>query len=197
MAYSQVVVGAMSFRVLCADPAWDFEDKLPGNTRGAASNYDVMSVDDICKLDLPPLEDNAILFLWRVSSQVEEAYRVVRAWGFVPKSEIVWEKLTRKGKPHFGMGRYVRGSHESCIVATRGRLKVLSRSIRSRFSAPVGTRPRSAERRAGVQHSEKPEFFYREIVEKLSAGPYCELFARKQRDGWTCLGNQVGLLGAA
>ena len=113
-----------------------------------------------------------------MSSQVEEAYRVVRAWGFVPKSEIVWEKLTSSGKPWFGMGRYVRASHETCIVAVRGRVQPLVRNIRSRFSAPGG------------RHSEKPEVFY-DLVERLAPGPYVELFARRQRPGWTCLGDEI------
>lgn len=166
-------------RVLIADPPWSFGDRLPGATRGAEKNYRVLSTEDICRFELPPLDDNAWLFLWRVSSQVEEAYRVVRAWGFVPKSEIVWEKLTSNGKPWFGMGRYVRASHETCIVAVRGRVKPKVRNIRSRFSAPAG------------RHSEKPECFY-SIVESLADGPYIELFARRRRPGWTSFGNELG-----
>lgn len=170
-----------SFRVVCADPAWSFGDKLPGDSRGAEKNYEVMSVEDICKIELPPIDPTgALLFLWRVSSQVEEAYRVVRAWGFVPKTEIVWRKLTVTGKRWFGMGRIVRAEHETCIVAKRGRIDVDIRNIRSTFEAPVG------------EHSEKPEIFYTDIVQKLvAAGPYVELFARRNRVGWTCLGNQV------
>lgn len=109
---------------------------------------------------------------------VEEAYSVVRAWGFVPKSEIVWRKLTPKGRLHFGMGRTVRASHETCIVAKRGRIGVKNRSIRSMFEAPVG------------RHSAKPESFY-DLVEDLVDGPYVELFARRHRPGWTCIGNEL------
>lgn len=168
----------MSFRVLCADPPWSFGDKLPGKSRGAEKNYGVMTVDDICAFELPPLEPDAYLFMWRVSSQVEEAYRVVRAWGFVPKSEIVWRKMTANGKPWFGMGRHVRAAHETAVVAVRGRPQRLSASERSVFEAVAG------------RHSEKPEAFY-DIVERLAPGPYVELFARRQRPGWTCLGNQA------
>jgi site-specific DNA-methyltransferase (adenine-specific) len=170
----------VSFRVLCADPPWRYGDKLPGKGRGAGKHYDEMPVRDICRFPLPDMERDSLLLLWRVAAQQEEALQVVRMWGFVPKSEIVWQKLTRKaGKKHFGMGRVVRASHETCIVATRGRFKPLVKNIRSTFEAPVGI------------HSEKPEFFYREIVEKLAEGPYCELFARRLRDGWTCLGNEL------
>ena len=197
----------MSTSVLVADPPWSFGDKLPGETRGAEKNYDVMSQEDIEHFPLPPLADSAILFLWRVSSQVEEAYRVVRAWGFVPKSEIVWVKtaqdedhevlnalgLAAEADPDlaFGMGHYTRAAHETCIVAVRGKYKVASRSVRSVFFAPRG------------RHSEKPDAFY-DMVEKLvlddafvkegvsvSDVGIVELFARRQRPGWRCYGNEM------
>lgn len=166
------------FRVLCADPPWSFGDKLPGKSRGAEKNYRVMSVDDICRFELPPLADDAFLFMWRVASQVEEAYRVVRAWGFLPKSEIVWQKLTVRGNPWFGMGRIVRGSHETAIVAVRGRPRPKSLSVRTVFAAKAG------------RHSAKPEAFY-DLVERLADGPYVELFGRRARAGWTVLGDQA------
>ncbi|HLW72154.1 MAG TPA: MT-A70 family methyltransferase [Candidatus Binataceae bacterium] len=157
----------------------EFTDRLPGPSRGAERNYPVLTHEDIERFPLPAIADDALLFLWRVASQVEEAYRVVRAWGFVPKTEIVWLKRTTSGKRWFGMGRIVRAEHEVCIVAKRSRPEILVRNIRSTFEARAG------------EHSEKPEYFYREIVEKLAAGPYVELFARCQRVGWTCLGNQT------
>lgn len=171
-------------RVLCADPPWSFGDKLPGASRGAEKNYRVLTLDEIKRFELPPIADDAYLFMWRVSSQVEEAYEVVRAWGFVPKSEIVWEKLTASGKPWFGMGRHVRASHETAIVAVRGKPKPRSRSVRSRFAAVAG------------RHSEKPEAFY-DLIEQLAEGPYVELFARRARPGWTCLGDQCPIATAA
>lgn len=167
------------FRVVVADPPWRFDDRLPGPSRGAAKNYRVLGLEDICNFPLPPIADNAWLFLWRVSSQVEEACRVVRAWGFVPKSEIVWEKVTSLGRPHFGMGHYVRASHETCIVAVRGRVQPADRAVRSRFSAPVR------------RHSEKPDVFFR-LVERLTGeGPRLELFARRRREGWASLGDEL------
>lgn len=109
---------------------------------------------------------------------VEEAYQVCRSWGFVPKTEIVWCKRTALGKRWFGMGRTVRAEHEVAIVATRGKPTVKRHDVRSTFEAPAG------------RHSEKPEAFY-DLVESLCEGPYCELFARRQRPGWTCLGNEL------
>ncbi len=115
----------------------------------------------------------------------QEALDVARMWGFTVKTEIVWLKKTAHGNRWFGMGRVLRAEHETCLVATRGRPNILSHSVRSTFvtefeglSAPVG------------RHSEKPEAFYR-AVESLTAGPYVEVFARRHRPGWTCLGDEL------
>lgn len=166
------------FRVVVSDPPWKFSDSI--GKRGAAANYTTLTVHQLCDFPLPRLSRNCFLFLWRVASMQEEALMVMRSWGFTLKTEIVWEKTTKKsGLDHFGMGRIVRASHETCLVGVRGNPKVRDRSVRSRFSAPVG------------RHSEKPEFFYRDVVERLSRGPYVEMFARKRREGWTTLGDEV------
>lgn len=195
---------------LVADPPWRFGDRLPGASRGAEKNYSVLTTEDLCALRIPPVENDALLFLWRVSAMQQDALDVVRAWGFEPMSEIVWIKLTKGAAERrlrqpftipaglseaeavelvfehvaslqFGMGRYVRHSHETCLIAARGRGKDLIRHLtqRSVFFAPVG------------EHSEKPEKFFR-IVEGLSKPPFVELFARKKRPGWTCLGDEIG-----
>lgn len=177
------------FTVVVADPPWKFNDKLPGDGRGAEKHYKVLTTRDIEEFRLPPIADDALLFLWRVSSQVEEAVRVCRAWGFVPKSEIVWVKVSKhhaapapvQDALAFGMGRYVRLCHEVCMVASRGRgnLLIQNRSMRSVFFAPLG------------RHSEKPEVFF-DMVESLAPAPgtCVELFARRQRPGWLCLGDE-------
>lgn len=173
------------FKVLCADPAWQFTDKLPGDTRGAERNYSCMTLEDVCQFSLPPLADDCVLFLWRVASMQQEALDVIKAWNFTLKTEIVWLKKTVHGNRWFGMGHITRAEHEICLVATRGRPLVKSHSERSTFvtdfeglSAAIG------------RHSQKPEAFY-QIVESLFDGPYVELFARRQRPGWTCLGNEL------
>ena len=40
-------------------------------------------------------------------------------------------------------------------------------------------------------HSEKP-YAMREMIEKVSYGPYLELFARQEVEGWDSLGNECG-----
>jgi hypothetical protein len=45
-----------------------------------------------------------------------------------------------------------------------------------------------AERRR--EHSRKPDAIH-ERIERLVAGPYLELFARRVVPGWTCWGNEI------
>lgn len=190
--------------VLTADPAWLFDDKLPGFARGAAKNYREQHIDDIIarrnfEFSWPLLNEDCVLFLWRVGSQQEEALEVVRGWGFKTKGEIVWNKLTKNGKPWFGMGRIQRQAHETCIVATRGRSAevVIDRGCRSTFEAKVPVyEPNHPKVLAGIAkagsyvHSGKPEEF-RDLVEKMCKGPYVELFARRTRPGWDTRGNEI------
>lgn len=168
-------------RVLMADPPWQFADKLPGNGRGAAKHYPCMGVVALCAFQLPKLAPDCLLLLWRVAAMQREALQVITAWGFTLKSEIVWCKLSKTGKRHMGMGRYVRAAHETCLVATRGRVTVADRGVRSVFDAPV------------QGHSHKPDAIY-EIAERLvPGGPYVEIFGRRRRQGWTVLGNDPAL----
>jgi N6-adenosine-specific RNA methylase IME4 len=181
--------------VLVADPAWSFEDRLDRTGRGAENHYDVMTLEQIADMALPPMLDDSVLALWRVAggnetgSLGEAAYRIARAWGFIPRAEGVWRKLTANGLPPdadpelcdaeaFGMGHYVRNMHEVFLICTRGNPSVLDRSVRSVFSAPIG------------RHSEKPERFY-DIIERMFAGPYVEIFARRRRRGWLSYGAEI------
>lgn len=193
-------------RVLVADPPWQFGDALPGNGRGAVKHYECMSLIDLMFFNLPPIADDALLFLWRVAAIPEEPLRIARAWGFEPKAELVWVKTPNEEtidrglkratrseegeatafthgfdmgrRVRIGMGHYVRNAHETCIIARRGKANVADRSVPSVFFAPRG------------EHSAKPDAFY-EIVEALSPGPYAELFARRRRPGWRCFGNEL------
>ena len=97
----------MSYQTIVADPPWPFNDKLPGKGRGAVKHYPVMCMEDIYRYQLPEVADDARLFLWVVAAMPEEATSTMRAWGFRPAGELIWVKLTAKGKPWFGMGRTV------------------------------------------------------------------------------------------
>lgn len=159
------------YRTIVADPPWSFGSAA--TKADARRHYNTMALHDICGLSVEALaEDDAHLWLWAVNGLVEEAYRVVRAWGFFPTTKITWCKR----QP--GVGHYLRNNTEDCILATRGRPMVPEHKPTSTwFVWPRG------------EHSAKPDAFY-DLVEQVSPGAYVELFARRARFGWDYWGDQ-------
>lgn len=87
------------FNVLVADPPWKFGDKLPGKGRGAEKHYCCLSLEDIKNFELPPLENDCWLFLWRVGAMQSEALEVAKHWGFRVDSDIPWVKVPKVKTP--------------------------------------------------------------------------------------------------
>lgn len=169
-----------TFNVIYCDPPWQYSNT--GVLGAAARHYDTMSTEDICgllgRLNLK-VDDNAVLFMWATNPTLPDALRVIEAWGFEYKTNMVWVK-TELVKP--GSGFYVRGRHELLFVCTRGSFLPLEH-----VSPPIGSVVESPIR----EHSRKPEEFYT-VIERLYPGcNYIELFARYKRDGWTSWGDQV------
>jgi N6-adenosine-specific RNA methylase IME4 len=172
------------YGVILADPPWKFNNKNTGGSMisGSAAHYDVMSLQDIMALPIKSMAaDDCTLFMWWVASQPQEALDLVRAWGFELKTMtgFVWVKKTIHFKPFFGMGFQTRQGSENCLIATRGKPKRVSASVRAVVEARAG------------KHSEKPDVFHDKIVELMGDLPRVELFARRPRDGWDSFGNEV------
>ena len=76
---------AGKYGIVYADPPWRYDMKR-GN--GVAENhYPTMSIEEICALPVTDLaaRDSA-LFLWATFPQLNEAFRVIEAWGFKYKT---------------------------------------------------------------------------------------------------------------
>jgi hypothetical protein len=93
-------------------------------------------------------------------------------------SDIVELDGLQSNHLHWGTGFTTRANAEAVLLATQGAPRRLAEDVHQIVIAP----------RTG--HSEKPEEVARRI-ERLYPGPYLELFARKQREGWRTWGNEV------
>lgn len=164
------------YRVLYADPPWQYGNAGLTEYGHAESHYPTMPLADLCAMPVQEwAEDDAVLFLWVTSPMLEDAFQVIRAWGFKYKTSFVWDKV----KHNFGHYNSVR--HEVLLVCTRGSCTPDA----SKLFDSVQTIERSA------RHSEKPEEF-RKIIETLyTHGERVELFARSKHKGWSSHGNQV------
>lgn len=180
----------MKFSVILADPPWQFRDTgsrmAPSHagTGRAYSHYAVLPTDDL--RDAGPIvqslaADDAFLFLWAPHALVldGQAQAVAKAWGFVPKQEIVWVKTTADGKPRIGGGHYTRICTEPMLLCRRGKARVIRRDIPNVIFAPRS------------KHSVKPDESYDLIEQITGADRFVELYARRQyNERWTAWGDQ-------
>jgi len=134
-----------------------------------------MALEEIAALPVDGCADkDAVLYLWTTSRFLEVAYGVVRGWGFKPGPVLVWCKPQNQGL----LGGTFLSNIEFVVTARRGNPKTTGK---------VGSRWFTWPRR---KHSEKPHEF-QTLIEAVNPGPRLELFARRNRPGWTCWGNEV------
>jgi N6-adenosine-specific RNA methylase IME4 len=143
------------YRVIYADPPWQYSDRLIEGYGAAEHHYRTMSLEELCDQKFAELSrENAVLFLWATSPFLEDCFPVVRAWGFEYKSSFIWDKV----KHNYGHYNSVR--HEVLLVCTKGSC-----------TPDVPTLIDSVVQVArNDEHSEKPEKF-REIIDTLYTPP--------------------------
>ena len=158
------------FATILVDPPWPLQ--------GGEKHYRTMSLARIKALPVGALAArDAHLWLWTTNALLPKAYEVAEAWGFTVRSPLTWVKF------RLGLGgRYqLRNATEQLLFCTRGRAPLGSRSQPTWFNAPV------------QEHSRKPAEQFA-IIERVSPGPYLELFARRRPESnqpWAVWGDQV------
>lgn len=165
------------YGVILADPPWRFASNSyakPG--RNAFRHYDCMNEADIAALPVQPLAaDDAVLFLWTTAPHLQTGLAVMKAWGFRYKTNFAWVK------DRIGTGYWARNQHEHVLVGRRGKFPTPDPS--QRISSVISGQQR--------QHSRKPDALQDHIDAAWPDARKVELFARQQRPGWDCWGNQT------
>ena len=158
------------FATILVDPPWPLQS--------GEKHYRTMSLAQIKALPVGSLAArDAHLWLWTTNALLPKAYEVAEAWGFTVRSPLTWVKF------RLGLGgRYqLRNATEQLLFCTRGKAPLGSRSQPTWFNAPV------------TEHSRKPAEQFA-IIERVSPGPYLELFARRRPESnqpWAVWGDQV------
>ena len=173
-----------TFTTILADPPWQFQNRTgkmaPEHRR--LKRYRTMSLTEICELPVAAhADDPAHLYLWVPNALLAEGLQVMRAWGFTYKTNLVWYKIRKDGGPDGrGVGFYFRNVTELLLFGVKGRLRTLDAG-RTQVNL-LSTRKQ--------EHSRKPHEFY-DLIEACSPGPYLELFAREERNGWEQWGDEL------
>lgn len=174
---------AGQYATILADPPWQFQNRTgkvaPEHRR--LLRYPTMEQREILELPVARLAAaRSHLYLWVPNALLAEGLRVMEAWGFTYKSNLVWYKVRKDGGPDGrGVGFYFRNVTELVLFGVRGSMRTLPPG-RTRVNI-LATRKR--------EHSRKPDEIY-DLIEACSPGPYLELFARFPRSGWSQWGNE-------
>jgi len=173
------------FKTVLADPPWQFQNRTgkmaPEHKR--LNRYPTMALGDIMELPVQEvLEETAHLYLWVPNALLPEGLKVMEAWGFTYKTNLIWYKVRKDGGPdRRGVGFYYRNVTEVILFGIRGKNARTLPPARSQENIIVSRKR---------EHSRKPDEQYK-IIESCSPGPYLEMFARGRREGWTVWGNQA------
>jgi N6-adenosine-specific RNA methylase IME4 len=173
------------FGTVLADPPWLFTNRTgkvaPEHKR--LSRYPTLTLDEICGLPVAAtLADTAHCYLWVPNALLPEGLRVLDAWGFGYKSNIIWHKVRKDGgSDGRGVGFYFRNVTEILLFGTRGK---------NARTLPPGRSQVNMMQSRKREHSRKPDEQYG-LIEACSKGPYLEMFGRGLRDGWAVWGNQA------
>ena len=162
------------FELIYADPPWQY-NFTSSPTRSIEKEYSTMSLKEICELKIP-YTDDCVLFLWCPAPKLyPEGTEVIKAWGFVYKTCMVWVK------DKIGMGYYGRNRHELLLIATRGKPG----------TPKPKNRPDAVIEAPRTKHSKKPEIVYELIEQMYPNKNKIELFARNERHNWKSWGDEI------
>ena len=185
----------MAYKTILIDPPWP-EHGGGKSKRGADRHYPLMSVRRIAALPVGELAaEDAHLWLWATGNFLAHAIDCARGWGFRYVNFRPWVKATanyemcsdeRGGERELlivrpqppGLGQYMRCDAEILLFCVRGMPMMPKWKPRQTIYAPRG------------RHSAKPLIVH-EQIERMSPGPWLEMFARQKREGWAAWGNEV------
>lgn len=172
------------YKIVLCDVPYKYDYEAEG-----APNYPTLSEEQIaCLKDKQgrPITDvfaaDTVIFFWAPPPKLEEALRIIKAWGFSYKTAIVWSK-EKEGISQQGTGHYIVATCELILVATKGQPGV----------PQPKNRPLGILRALRTNHSQKPDILRHWIEKMYPNEKYLELFARETIKGWTGWGDQLDI----
>lgn len=207
-----------TYNILVIDPPYSFSDSLTMSKtkRGAKSVYkNVMTNQELIDLDVASITaDDAVLALWVPGSLLPLGQQIMSKWGFRQTQTWIWAKTVQQplGKLKkniislfkkkdsidldlilaeidnfdlnqslkMNMGRLFRQSHEIALIGVKG----------SVYSELINKSQKSVILDVARKHSSKTEALQDQLELMFPDGKYLELFARRDRKNWVCIGNE-------
>lgn len=184
------------YKTIYMDPPWRLIGGKGARSfrSGAGANhvYDTMRQSDLLALAVEVRRVTAPaahLYMWSTNNFLPDALELVEAYGFKHVTMVTWGKTTGAA-----MGQYYRSNTEQCLFAVRGslpyKLKVEVTAAQVKGLAREQGSTLLLAPRTGLRHSEKPAEM-RDTIERVSHGPFLELFGRRVPRNWDAIGNEL------
>lgn len=173
------------YQLIYADPPWKQskggKKEVRANSSGKPLDYKVCSLEEITNHLAKAVSlttENSLLFLWTIDKYLFEAQKIAEGLGFKLHARMIWNKVT--GIPAAFTIRY---GHEYLLYMYKGKLTPVAKEERGKIHSVFIEQVK--------KHSQKPKIAY-EIIERLyPTAQKVEMYARNERIGWDCWGNEV------
>jgi N6-adenosine-specific RNA methylase IME4 len=170
----------MKYRTILVDPP--YPQPMTGafksrHVRPKALPYKSMTIEQIKALDIEQYaEPGSHIWLWATNTFHRDAFDILAGWGFKFLNEITWVKPS-------GLGAYFANTTQPLLFGYYKKCqfhKARWRPTHIHGNVKPG------------EHSKKPESSYK-LIEDVSDEYRIELFARFEREGWTQIGDELGV----
>lgn len=173
------------YDLIYTDPPWN---QTKGGKRkcrpnqGKELDYSTLSMSEIKNIHqeafkLCKLKHN--IFMWTIDKFLHETEQMMKELGYDLHARIIWDKENGIA-PAFTL-RY---SHEYLLwFYKKGHLLMPCKNMRGKYTTVL--------RESSTKHSKKPECAYVMLEQLFPNTNKIELFARNEREGWDCWGNEV------
>lgn len=171
------------YELLYVDPPWKQSKgsakSVRPNSSGKPLDYPVISLDEIKEhLKTVTGAEQQILFLWTIDKYLFQAQEIAESLGFKLHARMIWDKVN--GIPAAFTVRY---GHEYLLYMYKGKFTPVATEARGKIHTVF--------REKVTKHSKKPEIAY-QIIEQLYPDlTKLEMYARNEREGWDCWGNEM------
>jgi N6-adenosine-specific RNA methylase IME4 len=145
---------------------------------------DIVETFDMLSLITEP---DCAIFCWAVHPKLNEFWKCAAA--LINKKHefryatcaFTWIKTNKDGSNFKGIGNYTGSNSEPCYLLVRGSMPPVEKLVDSTIMHPK------------MKHSQKPEEMQNRVERMYPAVTYshCEIFARRVRSGWSCIGGEI------
>ena len=144
-----------------------------------------MNMEEIAELhrgvfaDLTEKKHN--VFMWTIDKYLHDTEKMMADLGYSLHARMIWDKVN--GIP---AAFTVRFSHEYLLwFYKKGNILMPTSETRGKYSTVF--------REMVTKHSKKPMCAYEILEDMFPDAKKLELFARSERNGWDCWGNEVNI----